>query len=292
MLTSMTGHGQAQQTTGDVTVWAEVRSVNNRYLKVSLSCADRQAELESNVKSIVQEHVRRGTVHVNLEVQKRKKAAQYRINRDLLSALYTQLRTIDENATTDSLLALPGVIEDVTTAGNGAAAESSQDWELIEPVLREAVQQMVEMRIREGAALARDLLDNCGLIRSQLTEIEKRAPLVVEDYATRLSDRINSLLAQHEASISPSDIVREVGIFADKCDISEETVRLHSHIDQFAEIINSGQSDGRKLEFVSQEMLRETNTIGSKANDARIAQGVVEIKTAIERIREMTQNVE
>ena len=293
MLTSMTGHGQAQRTTDDVTVWAEVRSVNNRYLKVSLSFTDRQAELESNVKSIVQEHVRRGTVHVNLEVQRRKQAAQYRINRDLLSALYTQLRTIDENATTDSLLVLPGVIEDVSlSSGNGAASGDSQDWECIEPVLREAVQQMVEMRIREGAALARDLLDNCSQIRTNLNAIEQRAPQVVEDYTLRLTERINSLLAPHDTSISPSDVVREVGIFADKCDISEETVRLHTHIDQFAEIINSGQSDGRKLEFVSQEMLRETNTIGSKANDAQIAQSVVEIKTAIERIREMTQNIE
>ena len=100
------------------------------------------------------------------------------------------------------------------------------------------------------------------------------------------------MLAEHEVSIQPADVVREVGIFADKCDISEETVRLQTHIDQFTEIIKSGQGDGRKLEFLSQEMLRETNTIGSKANDSQIAQNVVEIKTAIDRIREMTQNVE
>ena len=148
------------------------------------------------------------------------------------------------------------------------------------------------MRQIEGASAARDLLDNCNEIQRFLSLIEVRAPHVSRGYSTRLTERISQLLEKHEATISPSDIVREVGIFADKCDISEEVVRLQTHIDQFAEIINSGQGDGRKLEFLSQEMLRETNTIGSKANDSEIAQNVVEIKTAIDRIREMTQNVE
>ena len=107
-----------------------------------------------------------------------------------------------------------------------------------------------------------------------------------------VNDRLDQLLAEHEVSVSESDIIREVGIFADRCDISEEIVRLQTHLDQFGVLLNSGQSDGRKLEFLTQEMLRETNTIGSKANDGEISRAVVEIKTAIERIREMTQNIE
>lgn len=294
MLYSMTGHGQAQQTTDGVQVWAEIRAVNNRYLKVTVSYSDRAAELESQVKSIVQKHIRRGAVHVNLEVQREKSAARFQINTDLLDSLLQQARSVDSNVSAGDLLTLPGVLEDASSnkRHNGDNESANSDWELLQPVIEEAMQRLVEMRQIEGASAAKDLLENSGEIAKQLKVIEGRAPQVASDYAIRLTDRINHLLAEHEVSISPVDIVREVGIFADKADISEEVVRLNTHIEQFSEIINSGQSDGRKLEFVSQEMLRETNTIGSKANDSVIAQSVVEIKTAIDRIREMTQNVE
>ena len=290
----MTGHGQAQQTTDGVQVWAEIRAVNNRYLKVTVSYSDRAAELESQVKSIVQKHIRRGAVHVNLEVQREKSAARFQINTDLLDSLLQQARSVDSNVSAGDLLTLPGVLEDASSnkRHNGDNESANSDWELLQPVIEEAMQRLVEMRQIEGASAAKDLLENSGEIAKQLKVIEGRAPQVASDYAIRLTDRINHLLAEHEVSISPADIVREVGIFADKADISEEVVRLNTHIEQFSEIINSGQSDGRKLEFVSQEMLRETNTIGSKANDSVIAQSVVEIKTAIDRIREMTQNVE
>ena len=294
MLYSMTGHGQAQQTTDGVQVWAEIRAVNNRYLKVTVSYSDRAAELESQVKSIVQKHIRRGAVHVNLEIQREKSAARFQINTDLLDSLLQQARSVDSNVSAGDLLTLPGVLEDASSnkRHNGDNESANSDWELLQPVIEEAMQRLVEMRQIEGASAAKDLLENSGEIAKQLKVIEGRAPQVASDYAIRLTDRINHLLAEHEVSISPVDIVREVGIFADKADISEEVVRLNTHIEQFSEIINSGQSDGRKLEFVSQEMLRETNTIGSKANDSVIAQSVVEIKTAIDRIREMTQNVE
>lgn len=294
MLYSMTGHGQAQQTTDGVQVWAEIRAVNNRYLKVTVSYSDRAAELESQVKSIVQKHIRRGAVHVNLEIQREKSAARFQINTDLLDSLLQQARSVDSNVSAGDLLTLPGVLEDASSnkRHNGDNESANSDWELLQPVIEEAMQRLVEMRQIEGASAAKDLLENSGEIAKQLKVIEGRAPQVASDYAIRLTDRINHLLAEHEVSISPADIVREVGIFADKADISEEVVRLNTHIEQFSEIINSGQSDGRKLEFVSQEMLRETNTIGSKANDSVIAQSVVEIKTAIDRIREMTQNVE
>ena len=290
----MTGHGQAQQTTDGVQVWAEIRAVNNRYLKVTVSYSDRAAELESQVKSIVQKHIRRGAVHVNLEIQREKSAARFQINTDLLDSLLQQARSVDSNVSAGDLLTLPGVLEDASSnkRHNGDNESANSDWELLQPVIEEAMQRLVEMRQIEGASAAKDLLENSGEIAKQLKVIEGRAPQVASDYAIRLTDRINHLLAEHEVSISPVDIVREVGIFADKADISEEVVRLNTHIEQFSEIINSGQSDGRKLEFVSQEMLRETNTIGSKANHSVIAQSVVEIKTAIDRIREMTQNVE
>ncbi len=290
MLTSMTGHGQAHQTADGVQVWAEVRAVNNRYLKVSFSYADRIAELESDAKSLVQKYIRRGSVHLSLEVQREKNTPHYRLNTDLLQVLLEQLRSIDSSAQVDSLLGLPGIVEDAGHRDN--RGESSDESQLLLSTIEEALKRLVQMREKEGTSAANDLLVNCGEIQKHLLAIESRAPEVAKDYSRRLTERINKMLAEHEVAIQPADVIREVGIFADKCDISEETVRLQTHIDQFTEIINSGQGDGRKLEFLSQEMLRETNTIGSKANDSQIAQNVVEIKTAIDRIREMTQNVE
>src|SRR5262249_25266571 len=133
---------------------------------------------------------------------------------------------------------------------------------------------------------------NARTIAAELAQIEARAPLVVEAYRGRLTERLNKLLAEVGSRIEPADVVREVGVFAERSDISEEIVRLKSHLEQFDGILAADESQGRKLEFLTQEMFRETNTIGSKANDAEIARHVIEIKTAIERMREMIQNVE
>lgn len=288
MLLSMTGHGQSQQSLDGVNVWAEVRSVNNRYLKISISTTDRLADLEASIRQKVQEYLRRGSVHVVLEIRRDNQQEPFRINTDLLQKIHKQLLELDPNASVTDLVGLPGIVE--TTFDQ--RPDAAEVWPAVQPVLAEALDRLTHMRRVEGESMAKDLLENCSTIEQQLTTIIERAPMVAAGYATRLQERINQMLAAHEVTISPSDIVREVGIFADRCDISEETVRLQAHIDQFRENIVSGQGDGRKLEFLTQEMLRETNTIGSKANDSEISRGVVEIKTAIERIREMTQNVE
>ena len=148
------------------------------------------------------------------------------------------------------------------------------------------------MRAAEGQTMGQDMLHNIESIAAQLTLIEQRIPQVVADYTSRLQERIAKLLAPHETGIEPSEIAREVALFAERSDISEEVVRLRSHIEQFGETMQAEDGIGRRLEFVSQEMFRETNTIGSKANDTEISKHVIEIKAAIERIREMVQNIE
>jgi uncharacterized protein (TIGR00255 family) len=130
------------------------------------------------------------------------------------------------------------------------------------------------------------------MVAASLEQIERRAPLVIEDYRNRLLDRLKRTLAELDIHLNPSDVIREVGMFADRSDISEEIVRLRSHLDQFQATMKLPESAGRKLDFLTQEMFRETNTIGSKANDMEIARHIIEIKTAIERIREMIQNIE
>lgn len=285
---SMTGHGQARVSESDLEVWAEIRSVNNRYLKVTVSTPDRLADLEAAVRQLVGDHLRRGSVYINLEITRSVGDKCATVNKELLRTLLTQARAVDPDVSADALLAVPGVVE----FSSSRSSDTNRDWPVIEKALQQALVELLEMRRVEGEAMVRDLRDNCSVISEELQTIIGRAPQVVSNYATRLTDRINQMLEGHDVAIKPSDVVREVGVFADRCDISEETVRLQQHINQFQQIIETGEGDGRKLEFLTQEMLRETNTIGSKGNDGDISKSVVEIKTAIERIREMTQNIE
>ena len=180
----------------------------------------------------------------------------------------------------------------------GAAVERvggldvERDWPLVRETLAEAIGKMSLMRVDEGRAMAADLAANCRLLSTALDAIEARAPLVADSYRVRLSERLSKTLAEYEISLQPADLIRELSIYAERSDISEEIVRLRSHLEQFAATLELEESSGRKLEFLTQEMFRETNTIGSKANDVDIARQVIEIKAAIERIREMIQNVE
>jgi uncharacterized protein (TIGR00255 family) len=165
-------------------------------------------------------------------------------------------------------------------------------WPLVQTATLEALEHLGQMRVQEGDAMTRDMLENCQKIDAQLASIRKLAPRMVDNYVKKMTDRINGLLEKFEVSVTAADIIKEVGVFAERCDISEEVVRLNNHIEQFNKVVSLPGCQGKKLEFLVQEMLRETNTIGSKSNDSDIANHVVEIKTAIERIREMVQNVE
>ena len=182
---------------------------------------------------------------------------------------------------------LPGVVSE-----NDDSSRFENVWPLVESALNEAVEKLIAMRTTEGQAMKDDLLENCKLIAQEVKHVKKLAPEVATSYAKRISERVNQLLQEHNVSVGPSDLVREIGVFAEKVDISEELVRLDSHLQQFQTIADSPETNGRKLDFLTQELLRETNTIGSKANNAGIANHVVEIKAIIERIREMGQNVE
>jgi uncharacterized protein (TIGR00255 family) len=188
----------------------------------------------------------------------------------------------------ESLLALPGVV----TEHVPSADDAERDWPLIRSTLEGAMENLAKMRTEEGRVMSDDLRANCRVIAAELAEIEKRVPQVSESYRTRLADRLKAVLIEHQVTLDPTDVIREVSIFAERSDISEEIVRLRSHLEQFDTIMDLAESSGRKLEFLTQEMFRETNTIGSKANDIDIARRVIDIKAAIERVREMIQNVE
>jgi uncharacterized protein (TIGR00255 family) len=290
----MTGHGEAHLHEDGLSVAAEIRTVNNRYFKLNLRLTEGYAPLEAHVESLIRQQIRRGTVQVSVQIDREPSPDDYRLNQQVLLGYLKQLESaLGTSISRDAsqlapLLALPGVVHEPTAE----LEELESQWPKIERVLTSALNALGKMRTDEGRTMAADLSANVTAIAAELAKVENRAPQVVEAYRGRLHEKLTKLLAEVGVQSDLGDIVREVGLFAERTDISEEIVRLKSHLDQFTAIIAAEESQGRKLEFLTQEMFRETNTIGSKANDAEIARHVIEIKTAIERMREMIQNVE
>ena len=293
-LLSMTGFGDARDERDDHAISAEVRTINNRHFKLNLRSTEGYSALDARIEAVVREYVRRGTVNVNIRIRHMSAAEDYRLNTEVLEQYIDQLqklsakRNFDEKLRLEPLANLPGVIEQLSCE----AHDPDDAWPLLEPTLRAALESMTQMRVAEGQALSADLEPLCAAVDACLNRIALRSPQVVEGYRQRLQDRVGEALAKFNVSVEPIDLVREICVFADRSDISEEIVRLRSHLVQFTQALQSAESAGRKLEFICQEMGRETNTIGSKANDAEISHEVVEIKTALERIREQIQNVE
>ena len=294
MLLSMTGFGEASRQQGGVAVSIEVRTVNSRYLKLYVRTPDGYGSLESRIESVVRKRIRRGTIQVNARVDRAASAEDYRINAEVLDGYRRQIEAIGRDwqspqpVPLQSLLLLPGVVSDHPSG----SLDPADDWPVIHETLRTALDGLHQMRIEEGQAMAADLESNCLAMAASLDAIQERAPLVVEAYRARLEERLNRVLAEFDLTVDPADVLKEVGLFADRSDISEEITRLRSHLDQFRATMQSSESSGRKLEFLTQEMVREVNTIGSKASDIEISRQVVEMKAAAERIREMIQNVE
>ena len=283
----MTGHGQASVEQDQYRVAVEIRTVNNRFLKTSIN-TDLSTEIESRVEQRLKATLRRGSVSVRIKTVNLQSSQNARLNADVIQSYWTQLSEIaggSQSINVESLLTLPGVIDDTDTA------DQEDVWPVVESALDEALKRLVEMRGTEGKAMQVDMLSNIDAIETELTGVKELAPTVSEAYSKRLTERINKLLEKFDVTVTASDVVREVGVFADRSDVSEETVRLSTHLEQFRLVIEQ-PTPGKKLDFLVQEMLRETNTIGSKANNADIAKHVVEIKTAIERVREMVQNIE
>jgi uncharacterized protein (TIGR00255 family) len=294
LLLSMTGHGEAHLHEGGLSVAVEIRTVNNRYFKLNLRLTEGYAPLESHVENLIRQQIRRGTIQASVQIDREPSPEDYRLNQQVLLGYLKQLETaLGASVGRDAgqlapLLALPGVVHEPVAE----LEELESQWPKIERVIVSALAALAKMRTDEGRSMADDLASNVRTIAAELAKVEARAPQVIEGYRTRLSEKLAKLLAEVGVQSDLSNVVREVGLFAERADISEEIVRLKSHLEQFSAVMATEESQGRKLEFLTQEMFRETNTIGSKANDAEIARHVIEIKTAIERMREMIQNVE
>ena len=242
----------------------------------------------------MRESISRGTVNVLLRVDGIGGSLAYRLDSAVLKAYWQELNSVSSALgqspprELSGLLALPGVVVE----GDSNRGDPREAWPLIESTLRQALKKLREFRAAEGASMAQDLQTNLQIVGAELDQIAAKAPAIVREFRDKLHERVRELLAGSESSVQPADLIREVSIFADRCDIGEEILRLRSHIDQFQAFVREPQAQGRKLEFLTQEMVREANTIGSKANNVQVAHAVVEIKAAIERIREVVQNLE
>ncbi len=282
----MTGHGAAQVERDQVRVQAEIRSVNNKHLKVSLG-SELSAETQAKVEQLVRDSVARGSVYVRLQVENQDDTG-YRLNIDNLLAYRRQLESAGEaNVALQALLGLPGIVN-----SSGGTVDSENVADAVCAAVREALENLNRMRQDEGQAMLQNMVESLTQFNLLVSRIETQSPRVVELFSNRLTERINQLLSKHDIQVQPTDVIREIGIFAERADIHEELVRLSSHLNQFRESLESPTSEGRKLDFLIQELLRETNTIGSKANDAEISSCVVEMKSIIERMRELVQNVQ
>lgn len=294
MLLSMTGYGDARQVCDDTVYHVEVRAVNNRYLKLNTRLPDCFSGLESAVEKVVRETISRGTINVTIKRSVGRSASDFSFAGEILGSYLKQWDDLRESMTqlpvinAGDLLQLPGVVAEPDESN----VDVDVEWKQAEPLLREALQKFDSFRHHEGESMAEDLRSQMSQISEQVKLVSERAPLVVTQYRDRILERVKSLLEGTDVELQSSDVIREVSQFADRCDINEEIIRLDSHLKQFEKFIASEQSEGKRLDFLSQELNREVNTIGSKANDVEIAHCVVEMKAAVEKMREVLQNVE
>jgi len=285
----MTGFGDAACEADGVHYAVELRSINNRYYKASIRLPEEVNGLEAELDSLLRKRLHRGSITLTAAVQDTSASAAYDINEAALQHYLQRCRELGTTIEAGSLLALPGVLQPPAKA---------ELLDRVRPILTELAKQACNklnvMRDVEGKGLAQDLMGHLAIIGKNIKQVAERAPQVVEEYHQRLRARLDTLLARAELNLSEVDLAKEVAVFAERCDIAEETQRIAAHLDQFEEILHrdDGEPAGRTLDFLSQELLREANTIASKSNDTVIARTIVEVKGAIDRIKEQVQNVE
>jgi len=286
----MTGFGTASRRDDGMSCLVEIRSVNNRYLKPHVRLPDQLQGLEADIDAALSRRLTRGSVTVTVKYSDTSATAAATINMDALAAYMEQLGSIDAlPIDPGNLLSLPGIV--VSDTGIDL-------MERIGPVVMELVAEacdgVLAMRTREGAAVQEDIEQHLNRIEEHLGNVEARAPHIVDEYQKRLHQRMTALLSDVGKSVRDDDLLREVAVFAERADIAEEIARLKGHLQQFRDLLGDadGEPMGRTLDFLSQEMLREANTIASKCLDGEVSRRVVEIKGSIDRVKEQVQNVE
>lgn len=292
MINSMTGFGRSEMEDAGCKVIAEIRTVNHRYCDINIKMPKKLSFLESNVRNSLKQYLQRGKIDVFISYEDYTEGnVHVKYNEDIARTYMEYLRqmgetfSISNEVNTVALSRFP----DVFTLEDQAPNEESL-WRLLEHVLEEAAQACVDARVKEGAALTADLTEKLGGMIEMVDYIETFSGGQIEEYREKLTQKVSELLAG--TPVDEGRIATEVVIYADKICVDEETVRLKSHIQNMLDILETGGSVGRKLDFIAQEMNREANTILSKANALDISNKAIDLKTEIEKVREQIQNIE
>ncbi len=292
MVRSMTGFGRAEMITGEYRIAVEIKAVNHRYLDLSVKVPRKLNFMEASVRSLLKEYIQRGKVDVFITCEPTADApVNLRFNESLAKAYIGYFDRmsrefgIENDITVSKLSALPEIFTMEEESG-----DEDRLFDLIAPVVREAAGKLVDARTREGENLRKDLLDKLDGMEKEVGLIIERSPKIVEEYRTRLLDKVHELLGSTQ--VDESLIATEVTAYSDRICTDEEVVRLKSHIDATRGELTKGGSVGRKLDFIAQEMNREANTILSKANDKEVSDAAITLKTEIEKVREQIQNLE
>lgn len=293
MITSMTGFGRGKVSENGITVTVELKSVNSRYLDISLRLPQSLQDKELDIKEILQDHVERGKVNVSIRVDKSDTGEpEITFNENLVQGYKEMLNDLRKAAGIEEPITLRTFLEfnDIFESREDDEETKEQIWNLSQQAVGDAAEELKKMRLQEGTQLENDLNQRIDHIEKMLNivmdKVDGRSREIKED----LIERINELIDSDK--IDPDRLEMEVAVLVDKMDITEEIVRTQSHIKFFREAVNSENAVGRRLNFLSQEINREINTIGSKANDSEISQYIVKAKESLEQIREQVQNVE
>jgi uncharacterized protein (TIGR00255 family) len=292
MIKSMTGYGRVETTGRGRNIVVEVKSVNHRFLEISLRMPQALFPLEMEFKKKIGEKVKRGRIEIFIRLEAQSaNAAEAILNLEIARNYFAALQRLKDEFGLQEEIGLKTLVGFRDIFSQPAEAEINPDvLKQTATALEEALDMLVSMRQEEGAAIYQDMQQRLDSIRGILGTINARAPQVILEYQRRLTERIKELTAGY--ALEDSRLAQEAAILAEKSDITEEIVRMHSHIGQFVNLLLSVEAEGKKIDFLLQEMNREINTIGSKSNDAEISHQVIEAKSELSRLREQAQNIE
>ena len=292
MIKSMTGYGRKQAIIDGFSITAEIKSVNHRYFEFSSRVPRAYGFLEEKIKSYVQSYISRGKVECYIQIESLEEGESVvEINNSLAKGYYDALKELASRyeLRDDISVSLLSRFQNIFSI-HQCEADEERIWNAVREVLAGAVESFISMRATEGEKLKNDILSRCDTIIENVSFIESRSPETVKEYNAKLYARMQEVLSQPQ--IDEQRILLEAAIYADKVAVDEETVRLRSHISQLRDFMESKDTIGRKADFLVQEINREANTIGSKAQDVAIAKKVIDIKAEVEKIREQVQNIE
>ncbi len=291
---SMTGYGDAVSETPEFVLGIDIKAVNNRFLKISSKISDEVSFLQVDLDEAVRKRLARGSIFFTLRFQPTTFSDLYQVNEDVVKKYVDTVKKLREElgSTEDvrlqDILTLPGAIK----ADDSVIPERAEVLPIALETMENALAKMIEMREHEGGNLREELRVRYENVGSLMGEVKKAAPQALEEHFRKLEERTRALLGEQKASLDEGGVLREAALLAERSDISEEIARMDSHLEQFSETMESTEPVGRKLEFICQEMFRESNTMGSKAPGSEVGRFVVEIKAEVDRLKEQVLNVE